>query len=171
MTEKLEFTTEERQQALALYDQLKNRMDASLSPDDEQLMRRQLDCAISAGLTHRDAFGLNPIVTSLQTALLAVEEIGLRRDAVMAIMLRACADQESLTVDEASRRFGPVVGRILHGLRRIEELYQNNPVAESERANFVRQQGENFRNLLLSFAEARHPHHDCRPRQHDAPDP
>ena len=153
MTEKLEFTTEERQQALALYDQLKNRMDASLSPDDEQLMRRQLDCAISAGLTHRDAFGLNPIVTSLQTALLAVEEIGLRRDAVMAIMLRACADQESLTVDEASRRFGPVVGRILHGLRRIEELYQNNPVAESERANFVRQQGENFRNLLLSFAE------------------
>ena len=153
MTEKLEFTTEERQQALALYDQLKNRMDASLSPDDEKLMRRQLDCAISDGLTHRDAFGLNPIVTSLQTALLAVEEIGLRRDAVMAIMLRACADQESLTVDEAARRFGPVVGRILHGLRRIEELYQNNPVAESERANFVRQQGENFRNLLLSFAE------------------
>lgn len=153
MTEKLEFTTEERQQALALYDQLKNKMDASLSPDDEKLMRRQLDCAISDGLTHRDAFGLNPIVTSLQTALLAVEEIGLRRDAVMAIMLRACADQESLTVDEAARRFGPVVGRILHGLRRIEELYQNNPVAESERANFVRQQGENFRNLLLSFAE------------------
>ena len=153
MTEKLEFTTEERQQALALYDQLKNRMDASLSTDDEKLIRRQLDCAISDGLTHRDAFGLNPIVTSLQTALLAVEEIGLRRDAVMAIMLRACADQESLTVDEAARRFGPVVGRILHGLRRIEELYQNNPVAESERANFVRQQGENFRNLLLSFAE------------------
>ena len=153
MTEKLEFTTEERQQALALYDQLKNKMDASLSPDDEKLMRRQLDCAISEGLTHRDAFGLNPIVTSLQTALLAVEEIGLRRDAVMAIMLRACADQESLTVDDAARRFGPVVGRILHGLRRIEELYQNNPVAESERANFVRQQGENFRNLLLSFAE------------------
>ncbi len=153
MTEKLEFTTEERQQALALYDQLKNKMDASLSPDDEKLMRRQLDCAISDGLTHRDAFGLNPIVTSLQTALLAVEEIGLRRDAVMAIMLRACADQESLTVDDAARRFGPVVGRILHGLRRIEELYQNNPVAESERANFVRQQGENFRNLLLSFAE------------------
>jgi len=153
MTEKLEFTTEERQQALALYDQLKNKMDASLSPDDEKLMRRQLDCAVSEGLTHRDAFGLNPIVTSLQTALLAVEEIGLRRDAVMAIMLRACADQESLTVDDAARRFGPVVGRILHGLRRIEELYQNNPVAESERANFVRQQGENFRNLLLSFAE------------------
>ena len=153
MTEKLEFTTEERQQALALYDQLKNRMDASLSTDDEKLIRRQLDCAISDGLTHRDAFGLNPIVTSLQTALLAVEEIGLRRDAVMAIMLRACADQESLTVDEAARRFGPVVGRILRGLRRIEELYQNNPVAESERANFVRQQGENFRNLLLSFAE------------------
>ena len=35
------------------------------------------------------------------------------------------------------------MSRILHGLNRIQQLYQKNPVIESE----------NFRNLLLSFAE------------------
>ena len=35
------------------------------------------------------------------------------------------------------------MSRILHGLNRIQQLYQKNPVVESE----------NFRNLLLSFAE------------------
>ena len=48
-----------------------------------------------------------------------------------------------LTVDEVHTQFGESVARILHGLHRIQELYQKNPVIESE----------NFRNLLLSFAE------------------
>ncbi|MDE6012187.1 MAG: HD domain-containing protein, partial [Prevotella sp.] len=43
--------------------------------------------------------------------------------------------------------------RILHGLLHLQELYRKNPIIDSERSNFVRQQGENFRNLLLSFAE------------------
>ncbi|MBQ9669111.1 MAG: bifunctional (p)ppGpp synthetase/guanosine-3',5'-bis(diphosphate) 3'-pyrophosphohydrolase, partial [Prevotella sp.] len=153
MTERLEFKAEERELALALYNQLKDKIGTSLSEGDEAELRRQLDRSMNEGLAHRDAFGLNPIVSSLQTALLAVDEIGLRRDAVVAIMLRPCVDQESFTTEEATRRFGPAVGRILHGLRRIEELYQNNPVADSDRSAFVRQQGENFRNLLLSFAE------------------
>ena len=39
--------------------------------------------------------------------------------------------------------YGESVSRILHGLERIADLYSRNPVVESE----------NFRNLLLSFAE------------------
>ncbi len=153
MTERLEFNAEERKLALSLYNQLKDKLGTTLSEGDEAELRRQLDRSMNEGQAHRDVFGLNPIVSSLQTAVLAVDEIGLRRDAVVAIMLRSCVDQESFTTDEAARRFGLVVGRILHGLRRIEELYQNNPVADSDRSAFVRQQGENFRNLLLSFAE------------------
>ena len=48
-----------------------------------------------------------------------------------------------LSVDEVKAKFGESVARILHGLQRIVELYSKNPVVESE----------NFRNLLLSFAE------------------
>ncbi|MCR5680632.1 MAG: HD domain-containing protein [Prevotella sp.] len=103
--------------------------------------------AISERRLCRDIFGLNPVLTSLQTALLAVEEIGLRRDAVLAILLRPLVEAECLTVDEARTQYGDAVGSILHGLQRIGDLYRKNSAAG------VAAQSENFRNLLLSFAE------------------
>ena len=95
------------------------------------------------GQVHRDAFGHNPILFGFQTALIVVEEIGLKRDAVLAILLHPSVDGGFMTVDEVRTEFGESVARILHGLIRISELYAKNPVVESE----------NFRNLLLSFAE------------------
>ena len=143
MTEQIDFTSEERERALALYDQLKERIASSLKEGDELRVRQQLLKAIEQGQVKRDFFGLNPIVNSLQTALLAVDEIGLRRDAVLAILLYPCIQGGMLSIDEVTTSFGQAVGHILHGLQRIQELYTKNPVVESE----------NFRNLLLSFAE------------------
>lgn len=148
-----EFTIQEREQALGLYARLKEKILSSLEDGDDERMRHHLMQAIGRHEVGRDVFGLNPIVTSLQTALLVVDEIGLRRDAVLAVMLRPGVESGSVTIDEVGQLFGLSVGRILHGLLRIRDLYENNPVIESERANFVRSQGENFRNLLLSFAE------------------
>jgi len=157
MTKQLNFTTEERQLALQLYEQLKAKLAASLHADDEAKLRQYLHAALSPTTPDvgigRDVFGLNPVVSSLQTALLAADEIGLRRDASVAIILWPCMEHGLTTTEQAGRDFGPTVERILHGLGRIQQLYKNNPVADSDRSNFVRQQGENFRNLLLSFAE------------------
>ena len=146
------FTLKERLQAISLYDQLKPLV-ADVSHDDELNLRRHLMHVIENGTVTRNVFGLNPIVSSLQTAILAVEEIGLHRDAVIAIMLRPSIEQQLITHDVIRRDYGLSVDRILHGLERIQELYQKNPVIESERSNFIKSQSENFRNLLLSFAE------------------
>ena len=150
MTNTLYFTPEERHQISALYAELKQKIAPTLADGDEERLRSQLLTAIEEGQVQRDLFGLNPIVSSLQTALIAVDEIGLRRDAVLAVMLYPCIMQRpeaspttTLTVEEVSASYGSAVGRILHGLQRIQELYKKNPVIESE----------NFRNLLLSFAE------------------
>ena len=143
MTELIEFTPEEKELALDLYAQLKEKIASSLQEDDEQRVRQHLMTAFEQGQVARDFFGLNPIVSSLQTAILAVDEIGLRRDAVLAIMLNPCVEGGLLTIDEVGSDYGIAVGRILHGLQRIQELYKKNPAVESE----------NFRNLLLSFAE------------------
>jgi len=153
MTDHFEFTTEEREQALLLYAELKVKIATTLEDGDEDKLRRHLHIVIESNQIHRDTFGLNPIVSSLQTALLVVDEIGLRRDAVIAIMLNPGVECGMLTINEAAADYGMAVGRILHGLHHIQELYQRNPVSESDRSTFVRQQGENFRNLLLSFAE------------------
>ena len=143
MTEHFDFTIEERDTTLALYTELKEKIAPSLEEDDEGRIRSHLLHAIEQNQVKRDVFGLNPIVCSLQTALLVYDEIGLRRDAILAILLNPSVEAGSITVDEVGSTYGIAVGRILHGLQRIQELYQKNPVIESE----------NFRNLLLSFAE------------------
>ena len=78
-----------------------------------------------------------------QTAEILREEIGLKGDALQAVTLIPEVDEGKLTLDEVEAQYGSQVSRILHGLNRIQQLYQKNPVIESE----------NFRNLLLSFAE------------------
>ena len=143
MTERLEFSAEERQQISALYTELKQKIASTMQPGDEERLRHHLLQAIEDGQVQRDLFGLNPVVSSLLTAKIVVDEIGLRRDAVLAVMLHPCVDAGFLSIDEVSSSYGSAVGRILHGLQRIQELYKKNPVIESE----------NFRNLLLSFAE------------------
>lgn len=78
-----------------------------------------------------------------QTAEILEEEIGLKGDAIQAVHLIPEIEEGHLTMEEVERQYGGQVVRILHGLNRIQQLYQKNPVIESE----------NFRNLLLSFAE------------------
>ena len=143
MMEGLEFTIQEREQVLAIYADLKEKVAASLEEGDDLKVRRHLMHALEQHQVSRDVFGLNPILTGLQTAQLVVDEIGLRRDAVLAVMLRPSVEAGHITLDEVGSDYGPAVARILHGLQRIQDLYKKNPVIESE----------NFRNLLLSFAE------------------
>ena len=78
-----------------------------------------------------------------QTAQILEEEIGLKGDAIQAVHLIPEIEEGHLSIDQVEEQYGAQVARILHGLNRIQQLYQKNPVIESE----------NFRNLLLSFAE------------------
>ena len=111
--------------------------------DDEQHVREFVRESLRNNEIQRDVFGLNPITMSFQTALLAIEEEGLKRDGVLAIILYTCVTGGNRSIDEIGKAFGQDVATIIHGLVRIQELYKKNPVIESE----------NFRNLLLSFAE------------------
>jgi GTP pyrophosphokinase len=78
-----------------------------------------------------------------QTAQILEEEIGLKGDAIQAVYLIPEIEEGCITIEQVEEQYGNQVLRILQGLNRIQQLYQKNPVIESE----------NFRNLLLSFAE------------------
>jgi GTP pyrophosphokinase len=78
-----------------------------------------------------------------QTAEILTEEIGLKGDAIEAVNLIPDIEAGNLTIEEVEKSHGESVARILHGLARIQQLYAKHPAVESE----------NFRNLLLSFAE------------------
>ena len=143
MIEKFEFTPEERSEALQLISELKEKVGDYLLPGDELKIRSMLRQQTEQQQLSRDAFGLNPVVTGLQTAMILVDETGLKRDAVVAVLLYNSVISGLVAIDDVRRDYGESVARIMHGLCRIQELYKNNHVIESE----------NFRNLLLSFAE------------------
>ncbi|MFC2384523.1 MAG: RelA/SpoT family protein [Hoylesella saccharolytica] len=143
MKEKLVFTDEEKGQAEEILKRLKKTLSVGLLPDDGEKLQRHIGEAMERGELQRDVFGLNPVLHALETAEIAVEEIGLKRDAVVAIILYAGIVGGSYSAQEIEHEFGKSVAQIIHGLVRIQELYKRNPVIESE----------NFRNLLISFAE------------------
>ena len=137
------FDSREKDKALSIINSLRIRLNTALLPNDEGRLRRILFTAIREGQIDRDTFGLNPILMSMQTAYIAVNEIGLRRDSVIATLLTPLVLNDSYTLDEAERDFGAGPKNILQGLLHVQELYKKTPVIETE----------NFRNLLLSFAE------------------
>lgn len=144
MDKKLFFTNNEKSQVLESIKELRNSQNYVLTKSDELKVFQSLKQAIIQKRIQRDIFGLNPILSSIQTALIAIEEIGLKRDGVVAVLLYSCFTEETENdYDKYEKEFGKTVVSILKGLVHIQELYKKNPVIESE----------NFRNLLLSFAE------------------
>ena len=154
------FTDDERREAVELLGHLRSALGDSLNEDDDRKMRSHLLMMMEQQGLQRDIFGLNPIVQSLRTAIIAVDEEGLKRDGVIAIMLYSSvinagqrlgsAEDEDVQHEEQEQllatiqqEYGTSVATIIRGLVRIQQLYKKNPVIESE----------NFRNLLLSFAE------------------
>ena len=137
------FNSREKDKALSIINSLRIRLNTALLPDDEGKLRRILFAAVREGRIDRDNFGLNPVLMSMQTVFIAVDEIGLRRDSVIATLLTPLVLNDTYTLDEAERDFGVGPRNILQGLLHVQELYKKTPVIETE----------NFRNLLLSFAE------------------
>ena len=143
MDEKFTFTPEEREQTLTILERLRTAVGNTFSAQDEKLIREDIHHAFINHQISRDVFGLNPILYALQTAEIAVNEIGLRRDGVIAILMQTSVVDGYQTLDDIEKKYGEGVAHIIRGLLRINELYKRNPVIESE----------NFCNLLVSFSE------------------
>ena len=143
MEEKLVFSTEEQDTANGLLSKLLANDANGFQPNDAEKLRQRIDQYVHSGTLQRNIFGLNPIVYALETAEIAFDEIGLKRDAIIAIVLYTGVVAGLSDTSQIEKDFGRGVAQIIHGLVKVQELYKRTPVVESE----------NFRNLLISFAE------------------
>ena len=114
-----------------------------LNPEDFHRVKEILFRAVETDQLRRDQFGLNPILFDLQTAVITAEEIGQNRASIISILLHDCVSAGAVSMEEVKQEFGEDVAHIIHGILRVQELYAKNPSIETE----------NFRDLLLSFAE------------------
>ena len=143
MNDKIVFTDKDKEELRQLGKQLEEALGNDLSDQDKALVRDWLIKAEKGELYMDGIFGLNPMLLSFQTAVIAVTEIGLKRDGVIAILLYNNVLSGITTPEDVRKECGEGVAAIINGLVRIQDLYKKNPVIETE----------NFRNLLLSFAE------------------
>lgn len=137
------FTSEEKVQLFALYRKLLQLSGETLQKGDCKKLKNHLINSIKNQYIHRDVFGLNPVIKDMQTAVIVAEEIGMRRASILGLMLHDSVYCGTCTTDEVAREYGEDVATIIRGLIRVHELYVKSPTIESE----------NFRNLLLTFAE------------------
>lgn len=137
------FTQEEHKQLILLYKRLLRLSKDTLQKDDCHKLKTHLVKVMAEGTIPRNVFQMNPIIKDMQTAVIVAEEIGMRRASILGIMLHESVKYNLCSLDSVKEEYGEDVAGIIRGLVKINELYSKSPIIESE----------NFRNLLLSFAE------------------
>ena len=137
------FTPEEKKLLFVLYRKLLKLSGDTLLKGDCRKLKFDLVHSIQTNRIHRDVFGLNPLIKDMQTAVIVAEEIGMRRASILGVMLHDSVRCGTYTIEDINRNYGEDVAGIIRGLIRVNDLYDKSPTIESE----------NFRNLLLSFAE------------------
>lgn len=133
----------ERTEIIEQFRRLQDISNDTMTSDDMKSIRGVLLEAVNSGALNRGAFDLNPILFDIQTALITVQEIGLSRASIISILLHDCVALGCIGIEKVEKDFGADAAHIIRGLIKVNELYSKNPSIETE----------NFRDLLLSFAE------------------
>ncbi|MDR3217580.1 MAG: RelA/SpoT family protein [Dysgonamonadaceae bacterium] len=137
------FSGEELTEFLTAYRKLLRSLGDSVSTSDAKNVKEYIRRSIDSGGYGRDVYNSNILYRKLQTALIVSEEVGLKGTVSIALLLSQPVMDGHCTIDQVRKTFGEDVAAIIQGLIKTQELYAKNAAIETE----------NFRKLLLSFAE------------------
>lgn len=141
--EQLTFTAQEQAHITDVYRSLRRQLGDAVASADIAKLRKHIDGALQGGYYHRDRFGFNPVCRSLDTAAALCDQIAPDFNMIVAGMLFNTCRHGYMDTAAVEREWGPDVARMISGLIKVSELYAKAPSVQSD----------NFRNLLLTFAE------------------
>ena len=110
---------------------------------DRELIRQNLLSEEVWQSMPRTIFDMNPLIVNVQTARIVAEQMSMGRVAILGILLNELVVMQHLSTEKVRKDFGDEVEGIIRGLCNVRKLYLKSPSVQSE----------NFRGLLLSFAE------------------
>ncbi len=114
-----------------------------LTPSEWRLLRNIIRKSINRGFYKRTEQGFNLLNKNLDTALILVKEIGLKKSALISSLLYPLLQEKAIEIKDIEKLFEEDVIAIVQGLVKTNSLYVKDEVIETD----------NFRKLLLSFAE------------------
>ena len=113
-----------------------------ISSEDIRQIRQAFKIAIQ-NETISEQLDYGEILKVLDITLIITQEIGLGRTSIICAMLHKTVEKEMLSHQQVREMFGDKVWQIIKGLKDISHIYATQRIVNSE----------NFRKLLLSFAE------------------
>ncbi|MDR2057118.1 MAG: HD domain-containing protein [Dysgonamonadaceae bacterium] len=128
---------------LKIYRRLLKGVRDMVLPGDLVKVRRYIEAASEKDAYGKDIYGLNVLNRTIHTALIVVEEIGLKRTSVLAVLLSHLVLNNHCDIKEIENNFDSDTAGIIRGLVKTHHLYDKKVAIDNE----------NFRTLLLSFAE------------------
>lgn len=137
------FTSDERTRLIPLTAQLLRQLDGVLQPGDFSRVKNLISRGVSEGKCHRDRFGFNQVMRSVTTASVLCSAISPDRNMVIALLIYNFCRAGLMTVDDVKKEWGDDIAKLVGGLLKVSTLYSRHSSVWTE----------NFRNLLLTFAE------------------
>ncbi|MCP9611099.1 RelA/SpoT family protein [Coprobacter tertius] len=137
------FTPAERSDFLESYRSLSRSSRSLIGEKDFLRIRKLIAHAIESGNYLHDKNGINVLLRNMNTALILSKEVGLERSTLIAVLLYHVVQCDSLSLEDIKKEFGTDITKIINGLIKANSLYAKQEIVESE----------NFRKLLLTFAE------------------
>ncbi|MDR2087492.1 MAG: RelA/SpoT family protein [Dysgonamonadaceae bacterium] len=136
-------TGEERAAFLKNYRRLLQSVGDTALPGDVSKVKQYIRMVAGKNAYGRDVYGLNILNRTFNTALIVAEEIGLKRTSVLAVLLSHPVRDNHCQIKDIEKDFGEDTAGIIRGLVKTHQLYDKKVAIDNE----------NFRTLLLSFAE------------------
>ena len=114
-----------------------------LSSSEKEFLIKTIKQGIREGIYEKDGYRYYYLDVVLNTVLIVIDEIGLKKASVIANVLYRPAICKSISTKEIAKHFDEEVVDIIDGLLKVNDLGVTQATLESE----------NFIKLLLSFAE------------------
>lgn len=133
----------ENKEIINEYRKLLRRTNLKKGDPDILLIRKAFDFAVEAHKDVRRKSGEPYIFHPIAVAQIVVEEIGLGTTSVVCALLHDVVEDTHLTIEDIDRLFGKKVAKIIDGLTKIEEVFDQSASL----------QAENFRKIILTLAD------------------
>ncbi len=158
---------DERHLIRQAYRKLLRSIKVPLEEEDQNNIRKAFELAVAAHKEQRRKSGEPYIMHPIEVARICAAEIGLGPTAIVSALLHDVVEDTEVTIEEIREQFGPIIGRIVDGLTKLDGTYTSNTPQAENLKKVLSTLIDDVRVVLIKMADRLHnmrtlgamPHH------------
>lgn len=134
----------ENKEIIRKYRELLSAWGTGHTEEDQQIVKKAFNLAAEAHKDMRRKSGEPYIFHPVEVARIVASEIGLGTTSIVSALLHDVVEDTDYTLNDIKTQFGDTVSKIIDGLTKIEEIFDNTTSTI---------QAENFKKILLTLSD------------------